>query len=165
MNWQFVEMLKDSKFQSKPRVLDMYRWCKTKLLCFLFGEICVVLFHGFLFFCSFVLCHLCLLHKIIAQTPITAILFTYLIHEFLVNAKCRMDGNPTDICLSCNFLIQYSASETCLTSVNMQEYVTSPWLLWQSYIFPDLYGNSWLVKLSLMGNRIHFPGMVTHVTQ
>ena len=27
-----------------------------------------------------------------AQTPITAILSTYLIHEFILNVKCRMDG-------------------------------------------------------------------------
>ena len=74
----------------------------------------------FLFFCF--ICHLCLLHKINAQTPITAILSTYLIHEFLVNVKCRMDGSHRKpyICLSFDFLIQYSANGTCL--LNLGEY-------------------------------------------
>ena len=82
----------------------------------------------FWFFCF--ICHLCLLHKINAQTPITAILSTYLIHQFIVNVKCRMDGSHRKpcICLSFDFLIQYSASGTCLTSLSMQEYVTSLWL-------------------------------------
>ena len=82
-------------------------------------------------FCSFFfICHLCLLHKINAQTPITAILSTYLIHQFIVNVKCRMDGSHRKpcICVSFDFLIQYSASGTCLTSLSMQEYVTSLWL-------------------------------------
>ena len=47
-----------------------------------------------------------------AQTPITAILSTYLLHEFLVNVKCRMDGSHGKpyIYLSFDFLIQYSAN-------------------------------------------------------
>ena len=82
-----------------------------------------------------------LVHKINAQTPITAILSTYFIHEFLVNVKCRMDGSHMKpyICLSFDFLIQYSPNGTCLTSVSVQEYVTFLWLLWKSYIlFPWL---------------------------
>ena len=101
-----------------------HRWCKEKdffVLCS--GKICLVCFHGSLFFCF--ICHLCLLHKITAQTPITAILSTYLIHEFLVNVKCRMYGSHKSyICLSFDFLIQYSANGTCLTSVSIREYVT-----------------------------------------
>ena len=125
-----------------------HRWCETKdFFVFCSGKNCLVCFHGFLFFCF--ICRLCLVHKINAQTPITAILSTYLIHEFLVNVKCRMDGSHRKpyICLSFDFLIQYSASGTCLTSVNMHKYVTSLWLLWRSYIFPDLYWNSltWLM--------------------
>ena len=93
-----------------------HRWCKTKdFFVFCSGKICLVCF---LKFCSFVLCHLCLVHKINAQTPITAILSTYLIHEFLVNVKCRMDGSHRKpyICLSFDFLIQYSANGTVFNS-------------------------------------------------
>ena len=68
-----------------------HRWCKTKdFFVFCSGKTCLVCFHGFWFFCF--ICHLCLVHKINAQTPITAILSTYLIHEFILNVKCRMDG-------------------------------------------------------------------------
>ena len=84
-----------------------HRWCKAKdFVVFCSGQICLVCFHGFLFYCF--ICHLCLLHKINGQTPITAILSTYLIHEFIVNVKCRMDGSHRKpyICLSFDFLIQ-----------------------------------------------------------
>ena len=110
-----------------------HRWCKEKDFVLCSGKICLVCFHGSLFFCF--ICHLCLLHKINAQTPITAILSTYLIHEFLVNVKCSVDGSHRKpyICLSFDFLIQYSANGTCLTSVSIREYVTSLWLLWKSY--------------------------------
>ena len=110
------------------------RWCKAKdFFVFCSGKICLVCFHG-LFFCF--ICHLCLLHKINAQTLITANLSTYLMHECFVNVKCRMDGSHRKpyICLLFDFLIQYSANRTCLTSVSMQKYVTSLWLLWKSYI-------------------------------
>ena len=94
--------------------------------------------------------------KINAQTPITAILYTYLIHEFIVNVKCRMDESHRKpyICLSLEFLIQYSANGTCLISVNIRESVTSLWLLWKSYIFPDLYWKS-LTWLTGNGNTCH----------
>ena len=36
---------------------------------------------------SFVLRHLCPVHKINAQTPITTILATHLLHEFIVNVQ------------------------------------------------------------------------------
>ena len=45
----------------------------------------------FMVFCSFVLCHLCPVHKINARTPIAAILSTYSLHECIVNVRCRMD--------------------------------------------------------------------------
>ena len=145
MNWQFVQILMDSKFQSKLRVLDTD---DVKQKTSLFSVQGKSAWYVFLNFCSFVLCHLCLVHKINAQTPITAILSTYLIHKFIVNVKWRMDRSPEKpyICLSFDFLIQYSANGTCLTSVNMQEYVTSLWLLWNSYIFSDLFWDSltWL---------------------
>ena len=73
-----------------------HRWCKAKdFFVFCSGQTCLACFHGFLFFFCFI-CHLCLSHEINAQTPITANLSTYLIHEFLVNVKCRTDliGNP-----------------------------------------------------------------------
>ena len=111
-----------------------HRFCKAKdFFVFCSGKICLVCFHG-LFFCF--ICHLCLLHKINAQTLITANLSTYLMHECFVNVKCRMDGSHRKpyICLLFDFLIQYSANRTCLTSVSMQKYVTSLWLLWKSYI-------------------------------
>ena len=112
MNWQFVQILMGSKFQSK-------RWCKV---------------NDFFVF--------------------------YLIHGFIVDVKCRMDGSHRKpyMCLSFDFLIQYSANGTCLTSVNMLEYVTSLRRLWKNYIFPEI---PWL---DLRG-MINFPGMVTHVTQ
>ena len=81
-----------------------HRWCKTKyFFVFCSGKISLVCFHGFLFFCF--ICHLCLVHKINAQTPITAILSTYLTHEFIVNVKCRMDRSHRNpyICLSFDF--------------------------------------------------------------
>ena len=145
MNWQFVQILMDAKFQSKLRVLDTD---DVKQKTSLFSVQGKSAWYVFLIFCSFVLCHLCLVHKINAQTPITAILSTNLIHEFIVNVKYRMDWShrKAHMCLSFDFLIQYAANGTCLTSVKMQEYVTSLWLLWKSYIFPDLYWNSltWL---------------------
>ena len=50
-----------------------------------------------------------------------AILSAHLLHEFIVNVKCRMDRSYRKpyICLSFNFLKQYSANGTCLTSVSM----------------------------------------------
>ena len=132
MNWQFVQILMDSKFQSKLRVLetDDVKW-KTSLFS-VQGKSAWYVFMVFVL----LFCHLSLLHKINAQTPITAILSTYLIHEFLVNVKCRMDGSHRKpyICLSFDFLIQYSDKGTCLTSLSVQKYVTSLWLLWKSYI-------------------------------
>ena len=57
MNWLFVQILMNSKFQSKLRVLDT-----DDVFVFCSGKICLVCFHGFLFFCF--ICHrLCLLHK------------------------------------------------------------------------------------------------------
>ena len=76
MNWQFVQILMDSKFHSKLRVLDtdyvkQNSWAKDFFV-FCSGKICLVLFQGC---CSFVqLRHLCPIHKINAQTPITTIL-------------------------------------------------------------------------------------------
>ena len=83
-------------------------------------------------------------HKINAQSRITTILVTHLLHEFIVNVKHRMDWSYRKpyICLSFNFWKQYPADGICLTSVNMQKFVTSLWLLWKSPIFPDLYWNS-----------------------
>ena len=115
-------------------------------------------------FCSFVLCHLCPVNKINAPTPITAILSSYLFHEFIVNVKCRMDWSLRKpyVCLSLNFWKQYSSYNTCLTSVNKQE---PPSNFFERVYFSLTYTEiPWLVKLSLTGKRINFPGMVTHVT-
>ena len=83
-------------------------------------------------------------YSVNAQTPITTILATHLLHEFIVNVKYTMDWSNRKpyICLSFNFWRQYSANGTCLTSVNMQKYVTSLWLLWKTQFFPDLDWNS-----------------------
>ena len=128
MNWQFVQILMDSKFHSKLRVLDtdyvkQNSWAKDFFV-FCSGKICLVLFQGC---CSFVLRHLCPVHKINAQTPITTILATHLLHEFIVNVKHRMDWSYRKpcICLSFNFWKQYPADGICLTPVNMQKYVSS----------------------------------------
>ena len=93
---------------------------------------------------SFVLRHLCPVHKINAQTPIKTILATHLLHEFIVNVKYRTEWpcRKPCICLLFNFWKQYSANGTCSALENMQKYVTSRWLLWKSAIFPDLYWNS-----------------------
>ena len=115
-----------------------HRWRKAKdYLVFCSGKICLVLFEGC---CSFVLHHLCPVHKINAQAPIPTILTTHLLHEFIVNVKQRMDWSYRKpyICLSFNFCKQYPADGICLTSVNMQKYVTSLWLLWKSPILPWL---------------------------
>ena len=45
------------------------------------------------------------------------------------------------ICLSFNFWRQYPADRICLTSVNVQQYVTSLWLLWKSPVFLVLGGD------------------------
>ena len=142
MNWQFVQILIHFKFQSKLRVLDTDD-VKQKTSFFSVRDNLLAMFSWFFFVCF--MCHLCLLHKINAQTPITAILSTCLIHEFLVNVNCRMDGSHRKpyICLSFDFLIQYSA--------NFGEYAGICHLPLASlkrvtFNFPDRYGNSltWL---------------------
>ena len=62
------------------------------------------------------------------QTPITVILSTHLLHEFIANVKCRVDWScrKNYICLLFNVLEQYSANRICLTSVNMSR---SSWLI------------------------------------
>ena len=81
-NWQFVQVLMDSKVPLKTSCTG-HRWRKAKdFFVFCSGKICLVLYKGW---CSFELRHLCLVHKINAQTPITTILATHLSHEFIVN--------------------------------------------------------------------------------
>ena len=150
MNWQFVQILMDSKFHSKLRVLDtdyvkQNSWAKDFFV-FCSGKICLVLFQGC---CSFVLRHLCPVHKINAPAPTTTILATHLLHEFIVNVKHRMDWSYRKpyICLSFNFWKQYPTDGIWLTSGNMQKYVISHWLLWKRPIFLDLYRNSLTWKI------------------
>ena len=117
MNWQFVQILMDSKFHSRLRVLDTdgVKQKTSEFFVFCSRKICLVLFQG----CrSFVLRHLCPVHKLNAQTPITTIL------EWM-----DWSYRKPYICLSFNFWKQYPADGICLTSVNMQIYVTSFWLL------------------------------------
>ena len=72
-----------------------HRWCKPKdFFVFCSGKICLVCFHG-LFFCF--ICHLCLLHKINAQTPITANLsknFSWMLSVEWMD----LIGNPISAC-------------------------------------------------------------------
>ena len=51
MNWQFVQILMDSQFQSKLRVLDTDDVKQKDFFVFCSGKICWVCFHGYLFFC------------------------------------------------------------------------------------------------------------------
>ena len=88
MNWQFVQILMNSKFQSKLRVLDTDDVKEKTSLFSVQGKSA---WYCFMVLCSFVSCHLCPVRKINAQTPTTAILSTYLLHQFIVNVKCRMD--------------------------------------------------------------------------
>ena len=93
------------------------------------------------------------------QTPITAILSAHLLHEVIVNVKCRMDWSyRKPSCLSVNFFKQYSANGTCLTSVNM----SPPFDLFEKVKFSLIHTEiSWLVTLSLTGKRMNFPDMAT----
>ena len=95
------------------------RWRKAKdFFVFCSGKFWMVLFQG----CwSFFLRHLCLLHKINAKTPITTILATHLLYEFIVNVKHRMDWSYRKPCICVSFLNfwkQYPADGICLTSVS-----------------------------------------------
>ena len=99
MNWQFVQILMNSRFHSKLRVLDTddAKW-KTFLFSVQGKSACFFFFQGC---CYFVLRLMCPVHEINAQTPIATILATHLLHEFIVNVKHRMDcriGNPIPAC-------------------------------------------------------------------
>ena len=61
MNWQFVQILMDSKFQSKLRVLDTHDVKEKTSLFSVQGKSA---WYCFMVLCSFVSCHLCPVHKI-----------------------------------------------------------------------------------------------------
>ena len=82
MNWQFVQILMDSKFQSKPRVLDTD---DVKQKTSLFSVQGKSAWYVFMAVCSFVLYLTC------AQTPITAILSSYLIHDW-ISRECKVQN-------------------------------------------------------------------------
>lgn len=128
VNWKFVQVLWIPNSSKNFAYWTQMTWNK-RLLCILFRENPL----GINFF-SYVLSQLCPVHKINAEIPITAIISTHLIHEFTVNVKWRMDWSYRKpyVCLPFNFLKQYSANGTYLTSVNMQECVTSLWHFWKS---------------------------------
>ena len=146
MNWQFVQVLMVPNSHSKLRVLDTDDVKQKTSLFSVQGKSAWYCFKGavsrLLFFCF--TSSQCPVHKINTPTPITTILASHLLHEFIVNVKHIIDWSYTKsyICLSFNFWKQYPSDGICLTSVNMQKYVTSLWLLWKSPIFPDLYWNS-----------------------
>ena len=143
-----------------------HRWRKAKdFIVFCSGKICLVLFQGC---CSFVLRHLCPVHEINAQTPVTTILATHLLHEFIVNVKHRMDwsyGKPY-ICLSFNFWKQYPAdriimfyyseyAEICHLPLTSLKESNFSWLVLK---FPDL------INCPLRVNELIFLAFVTDVT-
>ena len=78
-NWQFVQIIMDSKFQSKLCVLDTDDVKRKTSLFSVQGK---SVWYCFMVFCSFVLHHLCPVHKIIHQTRITAILGTHLLRYY-----------------------------------------------------------------------------------
>ena len=141
-----------------------HRWHKAKdFFVFFSGKICLVLFQGC---CSFVLRHLCPVHKINAQTSITTILATHLLHEF-TQSKILMDWSYRKpcICLSFNFWKQYPAYGICLTLVNAEichlplTSLKESNFTWLILKFLDL------INCPLCwGKRINFPGIVTDVT-
>ena len=119
-----------------------HRWRKAKdFFVFCSWKICLELFEGC---CSFVLRHLCPVHKINAQTPITTILVTHLLHEFIVNVKHRMDWSYRKpyvyICLSfnscwCNMFNFGEYAEICHLPLTSLKESNFPWLKLK---FPDL---------------------------
>ena len=132
-----------------------------RLLCFLFWENLLGMF-SWVFFV--LLCHCSPLKKINAQTLITAILPSYLIHEFLVNVKCRKDRShkKSYICFLFDFLMQFYANGACLTSVNVGRKMLPPSSFFErvSFYLPDLCTETpWL---DLRG-MINFPGKATHI--
>ena len=143
-----------------------HRWPKAKdFFVFCSGKICLVLFQGC---CSFVLRHLCPVHEINAQTPVTTILTTHLLHEFIVNVKHRMDwsyGKPY-ICLSFNFWKQYPAdriimfyyseyAEICHLPLTSLKESNFSWLVLK---FPEL------INCPLWVKELIFLAFVTDVT-
>ena len=130
VNWQFVQILMASKFESKLRALEtddikrktylfpVHEKSKSALYCFVVFSLLV-----------FAICHL----------------LPSVLHALIVNVKYRMDFDLKENPISACSLISWNTilpMEHALTSVNMQENVTSLWLLWKSLTFPDLYWNS-----------------------
>ena len=106
MNWHFVQILMDSKFQSKFHALwwrspkDFFVSCS--------GTICLVLYHSC---CSFVLRHLSLLHKIQCKclhSHHNHPRHPFITIEFIVNVKYTMDWSNRKpyTCLSFNFIVK-----------------------------------------------------------
>ena len=164
INWQFVQILMDSKFRSKLRVLDTD---DVKQKTSLFSVQGKSAWYCFMVFCSFVLCHLCLVHKINAQTPITAIPSTYLLHEFIVNVKCRMDGSHGKPYICCRLIFWYN--------ILPMEHVKLRWIcrnmsplsgFFEKVTFSVTYTEiPWFGKLFLQGKELIFLAHdVTHVT-
>ena len=75
--------------------------------------------------------HLRPVHEVNAKTPITAILFTYLLHEFIVNVNWRMDWSYRKpyICVSFNFLKQTILPTEHVKLLTSLKEVQFPWLI------------------------------------
>ena len=133
LNRQICPVLMDSKFHSKLRVLDTDD-VKHYFFVFCSGKTCLVLFQGC---CSFVVRHLCP----VDNTPITTILATHLLHEFIVTVTHRMDWSYRKpyICLSFNFWKQYPADGIYLRWFDPDFFGEGGTiLLWSSLVSPPL---------------------------
>ena len=104
MNWHFVQILMDSKFQSTFHALDTDDVVqKTSLFSVQGQSACVVLLFYVIWVCY-------TKYSVSAYTPITTILATHLLHEFIVNVKYTMDWSnrkPCEYtCLSFIFIVK-----------------------------------------------------------
>ena len=100
-NRQFVQILMDSKLLSQTASCTGHRWRKTKdFFVFCSRKICLEFFHGF---SSFVLCHLCPVHKIRCPNPH----HSHPLHPFItwIYRECKVQnglilyiGNPISVC-------------------------------------------------------------------
>ena len=124
MNWHFVQIFMASNFKSKFHALDTDDINQKTSLFSVQGQ--------YAWYCFMVVVLLFYViwvrytkYSVSAQTPITT-LATHLLHNFIVNLKYTRDwsNRKPHICLSFNFWRQYSANGTCLTSVNMQKYMS-----------------------------------------
>lgn len=107
MNWHFVQILMDSKFQSKFHALDTDDVAQKTSLFSVQGQSawCCFMVLVPLFYVIWVRYTK---YSVNAYTPITTILATHLLHEFIVNVKYTMDWSNRKpyTFLSFNFIVK-----------------------------------------------------------